>query len=89
MPQYRIYAETFIEAKNEKEALADFAHNSFDFAASAEIEIDKPKRKTRENKLEELYERAINRYLNKTDFDYTEWLEEKELNQYAKTLSRS
>ena len=35
-------------------------------------------------KWEELRESAVSRYLDKTDFDYSEWLNEEELKQYNK-----
>jgi hypothetical protein len=38
MKTFRFYAESFIEAENEEEAMEIFANESFDFAGEAEIE---------------------------------------------------
>ena len=35
-------------------------------------------------KLDELYQRAIDRYLDKTDFDLTDWLDEDEKREYQR-----
>ena len=35
-----------------------------------------------ENRFEELYRNAVNRYLDKTDFDIDEWLSDKEQKEF-------
>jgi hypothetical protein len=37
-------------------------------------------------RMNELYEKAIARYLDKTDFDVTQWLSDEEANEYCALL---
>ena len=39
--------------------------------------------KKQQKRLEELENEAISRYLNKTDFDISEWLDESEVKEYC------
>ena len=38
----------------------------------------------REKRYEELYEKAVRRYLDKTDWDISEWLDKKEYKEFKK-----
>lgn len=38
----------------------------------------------KEKRYEELYDKAVRRYLDKTDFDISEWLEPKEWKEFKK-----
>ena len=37
-------------------------------------------------RMNELYEKAVSRYLDKTDFDVTYWLSDEEANEYCALL---
>jgi hypothetical protein len=39
-----------------------------------------------EKRFEELYEKAVRRYLDKTDFNPTDWLEPKEQEEYLELM---
>ena len=39
-------------------------------------------------KLDDLYEKAVNRYLDKTDFNPTDWLNEKEQKEFNILLQK-
>ena len=43
---------------------------------------ERKEREEREERYEELYQKAVNRYLDKTDWDMSEWLEPEEWEEF-------